>query len=326
MSSALASTMLQSANQPLALTANSPIGVFDSGVGGLSVLMHLLKLLPYENYYYLADTLHVPYGSRSETDIKQLTLQAVDWLKQQGCKLIVIACNSASAFGLDEARKYCPDIPIVGLVPALKPAVSQSKTRQVAVLATPATLSGRLLNQVIDSIATPAQVKVHKYSIASLVPWVEAGMPSKHIAVDELENLLYELCDKSIDQLVLGCTHYPFFKQYLNDKIQHINFSQLPAFQVNYATKNSMMDTDSAIKKQDCQSIGLIDSGLAIARRVQSLLSKNQLITSQTVTKELQFFSTANLSATMPVAKRLIHQFAPDWRLQFHAIHDPLLG
>lgn len=307
-------TALRDNSTPI-LTANAPIGVFDSGVGGLSVLMHLLKLLPHENYCYLADTLHVPYGSRSEQNIKQLTLQAVEWLKNQGCKLIVIACNSASAFGLDDARKSYPDIPIVGLVPALKPAVSHTQTKQVAVLATPATLSGRLLNQVINDIATSAQVSVHKYSIASLVPWVEAGMPNEHIAIDELTKLITDLDKKSIDQLVLGCTHYPFFKQYLIDKIQHIKFFVLPQSQVNCTPSHgsSLEKTDQKIKH-----IGLIDSGQAIAQRVLSLLAKQNSLNPQTVTKDLQFFSTANLAATSLVANRLIQQFYPDWQVQYY--------
>lgn len=292
------------------INAHSPIGLFDSGVGGLSVLLHLIKLLPHENYVYFADTLHVPYGSRSEENIKQLTLQAVDWLVAQGCKLIVIACNSASAFGLEEARRHCADIPIVGLVPALKPAVTHTHTQQVAVLATPATLSGQLLNQVIDNIATPADVTVHKYSIASLVPWVEEGMPNDHPAVQALDQLLIDLQAKSVDYLVLGCTHYPFFKQYLNDKIQHINISHPTKAQVKY----TMADNPPPLGGY---SLHLIDSGQAIAQRALSLLTKNTLLNPQSTTTKLRFFSTANITATSQVATRLIHQFAPDWQLQF---------
>lgn len=192
--------------------ASAPIGVFDSGLGGLSVLTHLQRRLPFERYIYLADTLHVPYGSRSEAQIRELTLQAVAWLHSQGCKLIVIACNSASAHGLQAARRQYPQVPIVGLVPALKPAVMQSATKQVAVLATPATLHGYLLNEVIEQVAKPQQVTVHKYSFNSLVPWVELGMPSHHPAVTDLDHLLSELQDKKVDQLVLGCTHFPFLK------------------------------------------------------------------------------------------------------------------
>lgn len=273
------------------ISPTSPIGVFDSGVGGLSVFMHLAKLLPFENYIYLADTLNVPYGSRPEHEIETLTLQAVAWLKSQGCKLVVIACNTASAYGLDKARQSFPDLDIVGLVPALKPAVNNTQTGQVAVLATPATLNGRLLNEVIDTIATPKNVTVHKHSIISLVPWVEAGMPSRHVAVDELAKLWHILGENAIDQLVLGCTHYPFFKHYLTDIFQ---------------------------KTHPYPQLAVIDSGRAIANRVQSLLErKNRLNPSQSPAV-LKFFSTANPISTHQVASRLVQQFEPDWQINFY--------
>ena len=101
---------------------SAPIGLFDSGIGGLSVYLHLAQQLPDERYVYYADTKHVPYGNRDSKDIEALTLKAIDWLYQRGCKLIVIACNSASAHGLEMARYRYPQLPIVGLVPALKPA------------------------------------------------------------------------------------------------------------------------------------------------------------------------------------------------------------
>lgn len=289
------SAMLSTIAHNAPISPTSPIGVFDSGVGGLSVFMHLAKLLPFENYMYLADTLNVPYGSRPEQEIETLTLQAVAWLKSQGCKIIVIACNTASAYGLDKARQVHPDLDIVGLVPALKPAVNNTQTGQVAVLATPATLNGRLLNEVIDTIATPKNVTVHKHSIISLVPWVEAGMPSEHIAVNELAKLWHTLGEHSIDQLVLGCTHYPFFKHYLTDIFQKSHpLAHLP------------------------QGLAVIDSGRAIANRVQSLLDKQHLLNPSQSPAVLQFFSTANPDGTRKVARRLIQQFEPDWQINFY--------
>lgn len=279
---------------------NAPIGVFDSGLGGLSVLTHLVERLPHEAFIYLADTKHVPYGSRSPDDIRQLTLQAVDWLVAQGCKLVVIACNTASAHGLQAVRERYPDLLVVGLVPALKPAVLKSVTKHVAVLATPATLHGDLLNQVIDQIAVPMGVTVHKYSFVSLVPWVEAGMPSEHLAVEELDKLLKILIAHQIDYLVLGCTHYPFFKAYLQQKITELTPTKHPT------------------------RLQLIDSGEAIARRVASLLQQSQLITPAkglTATlPPLKFFSTAALAITQPVAERLLHQFLPQRPSEFYHV------
>ncbi|MBP2279897.1 glutamate racemase [Psychrobacter sp. PL19] len=228
---------------------SAPIGLFDSGVGGLSVYLHVAQQLPAERYIYYADTLHVPYGDRDSQEIEVLTLIAVEWLSQQGCKLIVIACNSASAYALDAARRCYPQLLIVGLVPALKPAVLASKSGHVAVLATKATLNGTLLNQVIENIAQPNQTTVTKYFDPQLVPWVEAGMPENSETAQRLRQQLTEFARNGVDQLVLGCTHYPFFKPFL---LQEIKERQL--------------------------SIQVIDSGQAIAERVKELLIKNQLM------------------------------------------------
>ncbi|NYR10464.1 glutamate racemase [Psychrobacter sp. BI730] len=227
---------------------SAPIGVFDSGVGGLSVYLHLTQQLPTERYVYYADTLNVPYGNRDSEDIEALTLKAVEWLHQQGCKLIVIACNSASAYALDTARRCYPHIPIVGLVPALKPAVLASKSAHVAVLATKATLNGTLLNDVIVNFAQPNNTVVTKYFDPQLVPWVEAGMSEQDETAERLRQQVRIFANEGVDQLVLGCTHYPFFKTFLLDEIV-----------------------------QQQLSIQVIDSGQAIAERVRQLLIANNL-------------------------------------------------
>lgn len=227
---------------------SAPIGVFDSGVGGLSVYLHLAQQLPTERYVYYADTLNVPYGNRDSEDIEALTLKAVEWLHKQGCKLIVIACNSASAYALDTARRCYPHIPIVGLVPALKPAVLASKSGHVAVLATKATLNGTLLNDVIVNFAQPNNTVVTKYFDPQLVPWVEAGMSEQDETAERLRQQVRIFANEGVDQLVLGCTHYPFFKTFLLDEIA-----------------------------QQQLSIQVIDSGQAIAERVRQLLIANNL-------------------------------------------------
>lgn len=227
---------------------SAPIGLFDSGIGGLSVYLHLAQQLPNERYIYYADTLNVPYGNRDSDDIKTLTLTAVEWLYQQGCKLIVIACNSASAYALQTARCHYPQLPIVGLVPALKPAVLASKSGHVAVLATKATLNGKLLNDVIATIASPSATRVTKYFDPQLVPWVESGMPENSETAQNLRGQLQVFAKDGVDQLVLGCTHYPFFKDFVMQAIE----SQRLSMQV-------------------------VDSGQAIAERVKQLLIVNNL-------------------------------------------------
>jgi len=203
------------------LPYSAPIGIFDSGVGGLSVYLHLKQQLPNEHYLYYADTLNVPYGPRSSAEIKALTLIAVEWLVAAGCKLIVIACNSASAHALPHARQKHPHIPIVGLVPALKPAVLNSSSKNVAVLATKATLDGELLNTVISDYALPANVNVMKWFDPNLVPWVEAGMPLDSETPERLKCQLKRFAEQRVDHLVLGCTHYPFFREFVLAEVRH---------------------------------------------------------------------------------------------------------
>ena len=236
---------------------NAPIGLFDSGIGGLSVYLHLAQQLPNECYVYYADTLNVPYGDRDSQDIETLTLKAVEWLYQQGCKMVIIACNSASAYGLETARRCYPQLPIVGLVPALKPAVLASKSGHVAVLATKATLNGSLLNDVIVNVANPNGTVVAKYFDPKLVPWVESGMSEDDDTAQNLRHQLQVFVDEGVDQLVLGCTHYPFFKTFL---LNEITQKQLP--------------------------IQIVDSGQAIAERVKQLLILNHLSASLSTAEE----------------------------------------
>jgi len=229
------------------LPYSAPIGIFDSGVGGLSVYLHLRQQLPNEHYLYYADTLNVPYGPRSSAEIKALTLIAVEWLVAAGCKLIVIACNSASAHALPHARQKHPHIPIVGLVPALKPAVLNSSSKNVAVLATKATLDGELLNTVISDYALPANVNVMKWFDPNLVPWVEAGMPLDSETPERLKCQLKRFAEQRVDHLVLGCTHYPFFREFVLAEVESENLG-----------------------------IKVVDSGAAIAARVKALLQQFQ--------------------------------------------------
>lgn len=228
-------------------SADAPIGVFDSGVGGLSIANDILKHLPHEHIKYLADTAHVPYGAREDDDIRHLTAQAVDWLYQQGCKAVVVACNTASAFSLDYLREYYgSDFPIIGLVPALKPAVLNTKNKVVAVLATPATFRGKLIKDVMLRFAEPLGVSVLPITSLELVPLVEAGQQNSPKMHRLLKEILQPAVDKKADQLVLGCTHYPFLKA----SIEHVFPNQFE----------------------------LVDSGQAVARQLSHVLSHHHLI------------------------------------------------
>ncbi len=188
-------------------TANAPIGIFDSGIGGLSIAQEIAKHLPHERFIYFADTAHVPYGPRDDQNIRELTAQAIEWLYRKGCKVAVVACNTASAFSLDYLREHYGDnFPIIGLVPALKPAVLQSKSKTVAVLATPATFRGQLIKDVVDKFAQPSGVTVIPVTCLDLVPFVESGAQMSAACLATLKDILQPVVDQGADYLVLGCT------------------------------------------------------------------------------------------------------------------------
>jgi glutamate racemase len=257
---------------------NAPIGIFDSGIGGLSIAIEIARYLPNEQIVYYADTANVPYGPRDDQNIRELTAQAIEWLYRKGCKIAVVACNTASAFSLDYLREhYGENFPIVGLVPALKPAVLQTKTKTVAVLATPATFRGKLIKDVVQRFALPAQVNVFSITCLDLVPFVEAGEQMSDACLNKLTEILQPVVDQNADYLVLGCTHYPFLK---------------PAIQHIFADK-----------------LTLIDSGLAVARQTSRILIKNELLFEHIMDSGLRitcYVSGNNALGLKPVLQHLI--------------------
>ena len=258
--------------------ASAPIGIFDSGIGGLSVAIEIAEYLPNERILYYADTAHVPYGPRDDQNIRELTAAAIEWLYRQGCKVAVVACNTASAFSLDYLRDhYGEDFPIIGLVPALKPAVLNSQSKTVAVLATPATFRGQLIKDVMQRFAIPAQVQVLNVTNLDLVPFVEQGAQMSEACLSSLQQSLQPVVDQGADYLVLGCTHYPFLK---------------PAIESIFG-----------------QKLTLIDSGIAVARQTSRILIKNELLFEQSLADTLQiacYVSGNNAEQLKPVLQHLI--------------------
>jgi glutamate racemase len=267
--------------------ADAPIGIFDSGIGGLSVALEIARHLPNENIVYYADTANVPYGPRTDQNIRELTAQAIEWLYRKGCKIAVVACNTASAFSLDYLREhYGEKFPIVGLVPALKPAVLQSKTKVVAVLATPATFRGKLIKDVVQNFAEPLNVEVLTLTCLDLVPYVEAGLQNSPECETSLKAVLDPALAQNVDFLVLGCTHYPFLK----DTIARI-----------YGEK-----------------LTLVDSGLAVARQTARILIKNKLNAETNNMKKIKlscYLSGQNSKKLEPIIKRLI-DFELSWSIE----------
>lgn len=190
--------------------ANSAVGVFDSGVGGLSVARELLAQLPGRPIIYLADQANAPYGQRDLAEIRRLSEGISDFLLAQGAAVVVLACNTASAAALHWLRGRRPDVPFVGMEPAVKPAAQRTRTRHIGVIATPATFQGELFASLLDRYA--ADVAVHTQVCPDLVPLVEAGELDSPRARATVSGYLAPLLEEGIDELVLGCTHYPFLR------------------------------------------------------------------------------------------------------------------
>lgn len=218
------------------------IGVFDSGLGGLWILKYLEQELPGYNYIYYADQANLPYGTKESDEIVRLSSSIVDFLLEKECKLIVIACNTATSAAIAKLReKY--SVPFVGIEPAIKPASELSKTGHIGILATKVTTEGKKLQDSIDKFAS--NVKVHVHTGYGLVELVEEGKADSDEAEALLRTYLEPLLEKNIDQLVLGCTHYAFF----------IN----------------------RIKKIVGDTVNIIDPAPAVVKRVKQLVEENNL-------------------------------------------------
>ena len=186
------------------------IGVFDSGVGGLSVWREIARQLPHERTLYLADQAHVPYGFRQLAEVQELSQGVTRFLLEQGAKIIVIACNTASAAALHYLRRTFPQVPFVGMEPAVKPAVERTHNGVVGVLATQATFQGELFASLVERYAGGVQVVTQVGR--GLVGAVEAGRLDTAETEALLRQCLRPLMEAGADQLVLGCTHYPFLR------------------------------------------------------------------------------------------------------------------
>jgi glutamate racemase len=190
------------------MSNSSPIGIFDSGVGGLSVWREIARQLPHEDTIYFADQIHIPYGPRSLQEIRSFSETITRFLLERGCKLIVVACNAASAAALKYLRATFPLVPFVGMEPAVKPAAETTHTGVVGVLATPATFQGELFASVVERFANG--VHLVKEVCPGLVQQIEAGRLNTPDTLAMLDWFLRPIREAGADTIVLGCTHYPF--------------------------------------------------------------------------------------------------------------------
>src|SRR5947209_14186888 len=222
---------------------DAPIGVFDSGAGGLTILSALRKELPFENYVYFADTAHCPYGLRSEEDIIALSIQANKFLIEQGAKLVVIACNTASQAALATLRATF-SVPFIGVVPAVKPAARATKKGRIGIAATNQAAKAIYLRQLIDEFA--GGISAYAVGCPELVTLVEHGELNGPIVEETVRHALQPLLSQDVDVIVLGCTHFPALRPVIERVTQH--------------------------------SVQVIDSGSAVARRTHLVLETEGLL------------------------------------------------
>ncbi len=247
------------------------IGVFDSGVGGISVLRAIRKQLPKESVTYFGDQAHVPYGSRAPEEIREFSSSITRFLKTQDVKIIVVACNTASAVGLQYLRNEYPDIPFVGMEPAVKPAAKTTLTRIIGVLATPATFEGELYASLVERYAE--NITLIQSTCPGLVQQIEKGDLEGTKTRNILESALRPMLDGGIDRVVLGCTHYPFVISMIQD-----------------------------IVGSDVQ---VIDPSPAVARQVARVLEEMEISSVGLLPQKTTLFSTGNLNRFRKILPRL---------------------
>ena len=191
--------------------SRQPIGVFDSGVGGVSVLRELVKLMPQEHYLYFGDSANAPYGTKEPEKIRALTIHHVEYLLKQGVKSVVVACNTATSAAVADLRKMYPDLPLVGIEPAIKPAAEQNPGGRIVVMATPMTLRQEKFRKLMARYEQ--QARIVPLPCPGLMEYVERGNLEGEDLRKYLTELLWTVGDEPIDAIVLGCTHYPFARK-----------------------------------------------------------------------------------------------------------------
>jgi glutamate racemase len=250
---------------------NSPIGLFDSGVGGLSVWREIAAQLPHEDTLYFADQIHIPYGPRSMDQIRLFSEAITRFLIERGCKLIVVACNAASAAALKYLRATFPDVPFVGMEPAVKPAAEHTHTGVVGVMATPATFQGELFASVVERFANG--VKLINQVCPGLVEQIEAGRLDTPDTLALLDRFLAPIRSGGADTIVLACTHYPF----VIDAIRSL-----------------------------APGIDVIDPAPATARQVERVLSEGGLLASAERMGQHQFVTSGEAAAYRQIVRVLV--------------------
>ena len=254
-----------------------PIGIFDSGIGGTSIWAEIVQLLPNENTIYLADSKYAPYGERSADKIIELSIKNTERLLDMGCKMVVVACNTATTNAIKILRKQY-DIPFIGIEPAIKPAALATKTKKVGILATKGTLSSKLFADTSDRYAN--HLDVVEVIGTGLVPLIEQNQIDSPAMRALLQSHLEPMLAQNIDYLVLGCSHYPYL---------------IPL-----------------LKKLVPPHITIIDSGEAVAKQTKNLLKQHHLLGNNT-TPNYQFYTNATTTTLCKILDSHNHHYTASY-------------
>lgn len=251
---------------------NRPIGFFDSGVGGLSVLKEALKVMPNENYIYFGDSKNAPYGMKSAKEVRDLTFKAVEFLLDKGVKGIAIACNTATSAAVAELRRVYPDLPLVGIEPALKPAVELNNEGDILIMATAMTLKEEKFKKLMERYKERASII--PVPCPGLMEFIEEGK----FQGEEIEEYLLDKINTykrgKIASIVLGCTHYPFIKETL---IKIVG-----------------------------EDVAIIDGGLGTARELKRRLSDSGLLTNSNNKGSIEIINSSNKKEVVDLSYSLL--------------------
>lgn len=251
------------------IMSKAPIGIFDSGIGGTSIFKEIHQLLPHENIIYLADSQNAPYGAKSREKIIDLSIKNTELLLNKKCKLIVVACNTATTNAIKLLREKYTDIPFIGIEPAIKPAALKSHTKTIGILATKGTLSSELFSKTAD-LHTKGITCIEQTG-DGLVPLIEANKINSNEMHDLLKTYLLPMVDQNIDYLVLGCSHYPYL---------------IPV-----------------IEKIIPNRITIIDSGEAVARQTKTVLEAHQIINLSQKAASITLYTNGNKAILQKITR-----------------------
>lgn len=268
----------------MSLSSQAPIGIFDSGIGGLTVAHAIKQLLPHESMVYFGDTAHLPYGDKSEAAIQAYSIKIADVLLKKGCKVIVIACNSASSAAYELLKEYVRSVEIINVIdPMVNLVVSQYSGKQVGLIGTKRTIQSGVYNRKIEE--ANQHITLHSLATPLLAPMIEEGFFDNQISHEIIAQYLGDQALEKIESLILACTHYPLIKKEINEYYQY----QIP----------------------------ILDSSEVVAQALKNYLQSNNLLNTSTTAPSHQFMVSDYTSSFEASTRLFFHEFV---ELQKHPL------